>query len=86
METFGQRLRRVRLERGWTIKDLAVKVRLDPSMISNYELGKKFPNYWNLIELAVKLDVSLDYLTGIDHESTSTLARTSTDSTRRLVV
>jgi transcriptional regulator with XRE-family HTH domain len=86
METFGDRLKRLRLERGRMIKELAQKARMDPSMVSAYELGKKFPNYWNLIELAVKLDVSLDYLTGIYDESPRTAARTTVDGARRLVV
>ena len=35
-------------------------------MISNYESSMKAPSIETLIELAKVLDVSLDYLTGID--------------------
>lgn len=86
METFGQRLRRVRQERGLLLRELGEKTRMSPSLISEYERNEKFPNYWHFVELAVRLDVSLDYLAGIDRESTRSTDRTASDSTRRLVV
>jgi transcriptional regulator with XRE-family HTH domain len=61
-ETFGQRLRRLRLERGWQIAELGKKARISAHQISEYERGKHFPNFWKLIEVAHALDVSLDYL------------------------
>jgi transcriptional regulator with XRE-family HTH domain len=61
-ETFGQRLRRLRLERGWQIVELGKKARISAHQISEYERGKHFPNFWKLVEVANALDVSLDYL------------------------
>jgi transcriptional regulator with XRE-family HTH domain len=86
METFGDRLRKLRLERGWMIKDLATKTRIHNYSISCYERGKKLPSYWHLIELAVKLDCSLDYLMGIDRETTRTAVSPSSNGERRNVV
>lgn len=85
METFGERLRRVRQERGWLQRELAEKTRMCQALISEYERNTKFPNYWHFIELAVRLDVSLDYLAGLDRESTCIADRAAADSARRFV-
>jgi transcriptional regulator with XRE-family HTH domain len=87
-ETFGQRLRRLRLERGWKIVELGKKARISAHQISEYERGKHFPNFWKLVEVANALDVSLDYLClGDENEKTtrSTITYGSAGRTRELV-
>ena len=86
METFGERLRRVRQERGWLQRELAEKTRMCQALISEYERNTKFPNYWHFVELAVRLDVSLDYLAGLDYETARARDRAAADSARRLMV
>ena len=40
---FGQRLRKLRLERGWTQTDVAVHLGMDRSFLSDLERGKREP-------------------------------------------
>jgi transcriptional regulator with XRE-family HTH domain len=61
-ETFGERLKRLRLERDLMSKDLAAQARLSRSAIVSYERGRVTPGYWGLIELAKVLDVPIAYL------------------------
>lgn len=61
---FADRVREARKEAGLSQADLAKRVRVHKSEISNYENGTH-PAYWNLIELARALNVSLDWLCGL---------------------
>lgn len=42
-ETIGERLIGFRVTRGWTQKQLAAELRVDPTTLSRWELGKKTP-------------------------------------------
>jgi transcriptional regulator with XRE-family HTH domain len=68
VDTFGQRLKAVRESRKLTQAELGVAVKLDRKVISSYELGKSVPSYWGLLDLAVGLNTSLDYLCGLVEE------------------
>ncbi|MBN2879882.1 MAG: helix-turn-helix transcriptional regulator [Clostridia bacterium] len=59
-------LRKVRKEHGMTMKDLAVKIGVSESAISQYENDKRQPGYETLIELCRIFNVSADYLLGIE--------------------
>lgn len=59
-------LRKVRKESGMTMKDLAQRIGVSESAISQYENGKRQPGYETLIELSKIFDVSTDYLLGIE--------------------
>jgi transcriptional regulator with XRE-family HTH domain len=61
-ETFGARLKRLRVERGLSYRDFAKHVRIANATISLYQNGGRAPGYWVLCEMAKVLDVSLDYL------------------------
>lgn len=65
-ETFGVRLRMLRKEKGWRQVDLSERTHIDLSTLSKYEQGSSHPTYWNLMEIAKILDVSLDELCGMD--------------------
>jgi transcriptional regulator with XRE-family HTH domain len=54
----GERLKRIRQERGWSQADLAAKV----GQISRYENGHMTPSAEAVARLAGALDVSCDYL------------------------
>jgi transcriptional regulator with XRE-family HTH domain len=88
-ETFGQRLRRLRLERGFSYRDFAKRVRIADSTISLYQNGSRYPGFWVLCEMAKVLDVPLDYLMlGKEYEKGNypVVTRGSADGSCRLVV
>jgi transcriptional regulator with XRE-family HTH domain len=64
METFGQRLRRLRKEKGYTQDRLARKMGILPKQISTYELGTFTPSLTTLEWLCEALDVTATELLG----------------------
>ena len=59
----GERIRKLRTERGWSQRDLARRASIaSKSVISYYELGERFPTYETLLRLADVFGVSTDYL------------------------
>ena len=66
MVKFGERLRELRKQKGFTQKQLASLVGVQNSVISFYELGERMPSPEIIIKLASALHVSADYLMGID--------------------
>src|SRR5947208_1127323 len=60
-ETIGQRLKRLRLERGLSQRELAAPG-VSYAYISRIEAGSRQPSVKALRRLAVKLNVSADYL------------------------
>lgn len=54
--TFGQKLKAMREEKGYTQAELARLVSLSAVTISQYEQGKKFPMVNNLKEICRKLN------------------------------
>ena len=70
MEPFGERIRRMRKERGMSQTDLAELVGVSQSNISAYEGGRQEPKMGQLILLAKTFGTSLDYvccLTDTEH-------------------
>jgi len=61
-ELFGQRLRRLRTERGWSQEELVHRVGMDVSYLSELENGKKEPCLRKMKELAQGLGVTLSQL------------------------
>lgn len=62
--SFGDRLRAVRLSRGFTLDDLEKKSGLSRSVISGYELNKNLPGLFNLEVLCKSLDIKASALLG----------------------
>lgn len=60
----GERLRKLREERGLTQKALSVILPINRHSISTYELGKSQPSHEDLVTLADYFGVSTDYLLG----------------------
>ena len=59
----GERIRQLRIARGWSQRDLARAAGIaNPGMISYYELGERMPSYSTLIRLADTFHVTIDYL------------------------
>lgn len=64
-ETFGQRLARLRKERGYTQVQLAQKIGIIQALISEYELDKLRPYHEMIIRFAQALDITADELLGM---------------------
>lgn len=64
MTTFGQRLKKMREQRGLSQKELAERFNLSQSTIAYYERDKKEPTNATLEKLADYFEVSVDFLLG----------------------
>lgn len=62
METLGQRIKRVRLENGFTQKSLAEKTGFTSGQISAYERETRTPSVDNFFYICEALGVSMDEL------------------------
>ncbi len=60
INNFGENLRRIRIEKGFTIEDFAFEIEKSTRLIYDYESGLKFPKLETLIVIATVLDVTLD--------------------------
>lgn len=67
MYDLGSRLKETRIRRNLTQKMLADRVNKSVSAISSYELNTQMPPLDVLISIANVLNVSLDYLAGLDN-------------------
>lgn len=63
METLGSRLRFARERAGLSIRDVAKALNLTHVSVGNWERDQTRPKLPNLIEAAVLLDVSIEWLT-----------------------
>lgn len=64
----GERLREQRQARGLSLRDLAERVDVSPSLISQIETGRARPSVNTLYAIAAELEVSLDDLVFLDAE------------------
>lgn len=58
---FAQRLKKARLEKKLTQRELAIRVGLSDKSISIYENGKAYPPIGNLLMIAKELDKDVTY-------------------------
>ena len=64
---FGLRLRELRERKNLSQADVAARLNLTRGQISAYECNTSYPSVEKLIDLAVFLNVSVDYLLGINN-------------------
>jgi transcriptional regulator with XRE-family HTH domain len=64
LETFGERIRRLRRKKGLSQKTLANSMGMREATLSRYENDKRVYQWDGLIKLADALDTSVDYLLG----------------------
>lgn len=83
---FAKRLKELRCSHDLTQKDIADFLGITPKTISFYELGQRMPPPESLSKLALKFNVSVDYLLGltdipdkIDNISAKNSASSDTD-------
>jgi transcriptional regulator with XRE-family HTH domain len=59
LAALGTQLRRIRLERGWQLKDLAEDMGMSMSVLCRLELARREPSARNLITICSALEVRL---------------------------
>ena len=64
---FGLRLRELRERKNFSQADVAARLELTRGQISAYECNTSYPSVEKLIDLAVLLNTSVDYLLGINN-------------------
>jgi repressor LexA len=64
MKNLGEKLRELRKERGYTLRELGEELNMSFSILAMYERGERTPPVDKLILLADFFDVSTDYLLG----------------------
>lgn len=67
----GQQIVQLRLEKGWTQKELARHVKINVSVMNRIESGDRPVKGEELAELATVLDVTADHLLGIPNQHIS---------------
>ena len=65
----GDRLRERRHELGWSLRELADRLGVSPSLISQIERGRANPSVSTLYSIVQALDVSLDELFAVLEEA-----------------
>lgn len=68
MYDIGNRIKELRIKRGYTQKSLGLKINKSKATISSYEKDLQLPPLEVAIDIASALNVSLDYLVGFDSE------------------
>src|SRR5262249_56460574 len=80
----GPRLRRVREERGLSVRELGRRISCSPSLISQIERGLSAPSVGILYAIATELRASLDFLFGAASGADTMLATAHGDGRLRL--
>ena len=64
MKTFGQKLKALRIQKGWTQKRLAERIHIDRTTYAKYESDKVKPPMEVWLYLCIVLDTDPNYLLG----------------------
>lgn len=83
-ETFGQRLARLRKDKGLSQAKLANKLGTNPSSVGDWESERYYPQTVFLMALATFYDVSTDYLLGFSSGEAVALPRVSVECVNKL--
>ncbi|MBK5077663.1 helix-turn-helix transcriptional regulator [Lactococcus lactis] len=81
---FSERLKNLRLENGYTQKELAQILGIAYQGIQKYEKGVTKPRLARLEELAILFDVSISYLLGETDVRTSSMLNNTADFSKRI--
>ena len=65
-ENFGERIKRLRLEKGLTQEQVAILLQVNRKAVSHYENNLREPSFDILIQMAELYRVSTDYLLGVE--------------------
>ena len=64
MNSFGERLKQLRLKSGLSQQELSDELNIGRSTLANYEQGKREPNFETLETIADYFNVDMNYLIG----------------------
>ena len=64
-EPLGERIARIRKEKGYTQTDLAEKIGISQVLVSNYERNRLRPHFEMIVSFAQALEVTADELLGL---------------------
>jgi len=76
MKTLGERMRELRLERDFSLREFARDLEISAAFLSDIELGRRYPSDELLSSIARKLRTPVEELRALDH-------RASIDELRR---
>jgi transcriptional regulator with XRE-family HTH domain len=74
-ESFSERLKMLRKERGWSQEDLATQLDVSPGSVGNWEIGPHEPHVKTLKKLAALFEVEVRYLSDGERGESSTTIR-----------
>ena len=83
--TFGEKLQKLRKEKGWTQEELAGHIHISRQALSKWELGTAIPDTENVVQISKLFHVSTDYLLNDDYESDQDIPAVSL-STQKLSI
>lgn len=66
METFSQRLNKLRSRHGISQNELSKRLGVTRATVNSWEMGTSYPSAQSLVELASFFKTSTDYLLGIE--------------------
>jgi len=66
---FGLRVKALRKQKGWTMKELAAELGIQHQHLNKYESGLHAPPLEKLLELSELFDVTVDYLLSGDESA-----------------
>lgn len=65
---FNERLKELRIEKGYSQKNIALKLDVSVTCYAGYEQGYRQPDLKMLIKICLLFEVSADYLLGMTDE------------------
>lgn len=74
-DAFSERLKRFRLERGWSQEELASRLDVSPGSVGNWEIGPHVPHPKTLRKIAALFEVDVFYLTNGEHHEAPAVMR-----------
>lgn len=84
MYDLGLKIKTIRQKRGMTQKELAFRINKSVSTISSYETNAQLPPLDVVGDIALILNVSLDYLVGMDKVNTLSVKHLTAEQTELL--
>ncbi len=79
---FGEKLKKARMDKGITQKDFAEKIGLSKDLYNKYENNKNRPSFETIMNICKELNLSADYLLGINDGLTKLNNKPLTNSQR----
>lgn len=68
---FNEKLKEIRRDRGYTQKNIYQMLKVSPNCYASWEQGRTQPDIENIKKLCIILDISSDYLLGLEDETGS---------------